>query len=315
MLNGNVIKKEVGTLLMNIRTIPKYLILIIAFFALQANSNDADKLKNAAKKAVKEGAVGIASSYLEKYFDVFELSIENPEDLSSASILVLKGLSDPDDIKNTVFTQGSLFLDAGRATLNLGLGYRRLVSDNKLLLGVNTFYDQEYPYRHGRASLGLEARTTVGEVNFNRYWATTSWQAGANGLDEHALGGVDLEIGIPLPYMNWATFYARAFKWDSVIRGGKDSIGNDLSFRAEVPVIPGLAIEAGHRQYSSNESSDNFVKFEYDVIQGFKKEKAPLFTSYAYKMSSMENQRLKKVRRENKIYKQFKSSTVTVKGF
>ena len=31
MLNGNVIKKEVGTLLMNIRTIPKYLILIIAF--------------------------------------------------------------------------------------------------------------------------------------------------------------------------------------------------------------------------------------------------------------------------------------------
>jgi hypothetical protein len=32
-------------------------------------------------------------------------------------------------------------------------------------------------------------------------------------------------------------------------------------------------------------------------------------------MASMEGQRLKKVRRENKIYKQMKSSTVTVKGF
>jgi len=287
----------------------------MVLFATQVNSVDADKLKSVAKEKLKNEAVGIASSYLEKYFDVFELSIDSPDDLSSASILVVKGLSDPDDIKNTWFTQGSVFVNAGRATLNLGLGYRRLMADDKLLLGVNTFYDQEYPYRHGRASLGLEARTTVGEVNFNRYWATTSWQAGDNDLDEQALGGVDLEVGIPLPYMNWATFYARTFKWHSVVRGEKDSIGNDLSFRAEVPVIPGLAIEAGHRQYSSNESSDNFMKFEYDLIQAFKKEKAPLFTSYAYKMASMEDRRLKKVRRENKIYKQFKSSTVTVKGF
>ena len=288
---------------------------MLLLFTTQVSSVDADKVKDAIKQSVKDEAVGIATSYFEKYFDVFELSIDSPDDLSSASILVVKGLSDPDDIKHTWFTQGSVFVDAGRATLNLGLGYRHLTADDKLLLGVNTFYDQEYPYRHGRASLGLEARTTVGEINFNRYWATTSWQAGQNGLDEHALGGLDLEIGIPLPYMNWATFYARAFKWHSVIKGEKDSIGNDLSFRAEVPVIPGLAIEAGHRQYSSNETSDNFLKIEYDLIQGAKKEKAPLFTSYAYKMGSMADQRLKKVRRENKIYKQMKSSTVSVKGF
>jgi len=293
----------------------KYLFFALFLFTTQVNSVDADKLKSAAKEKLKNEAVGIASSYLEKYFDVFELSIDSPDDLSSASILVVKGLSDPDDIKNTWFTQGSVFVNAGRATLNLGLGYRRLMADDKLLLGVNTFYDQEYPYRHGRASLGLEARTTVGEVNFNRYWATTGWQAGSNGLDEHALGGVDLEIGIPLPYMNWATFYARAFKWNTEMPGQKDSIGNDLSFRAEIPVIPGFSIEAGHRQYSSNETTDNFVKFEYDLIQASKKEKTSLFTSYAYKMDSMENQRFKKVRRENKIYKQFKSSTVTVKGF
>lgn len=300
---------------MRFKFVSRYLFIVLFAFTTQVNSVDADKLKSAAKEKLKNKAVGIASSYLEKYFDVFELSVDSPDDLSSASILVLKGLSDPDDIKNTWFTQGSVFVKAGRATLNLGLGYRRLMADEKLLLGVNTFYDQEYPYRHGRASLGLEARTTVGEINFNRYWATTSWQAGQNGLDEHALGGLDLEIGIPLPYMNWATFYARAFKWHSVIKGEKDSIGNDLSFRAEVPVIPGLAIEAGHRQYSSNETSDNFLKIEYDLIQAFKKEKAPLFTNYAYKMASMKDQRLKKVRRENRIYKQMKSSTVTVKGF
>jgi hypothetical protein len=290
-------------------------LFILLIFSTQVNSVDADKLKSAAKEKLKNKAVGITTSYLEKYFDVFELSIDSPDDLSSASILVVKGLSDPDDIKNTWFTQGSVFVNAGRATLNLGLGYRRLMADEKLLLGVNTFYDQEFPYRHGRASLGLEARTTVGEVNFNRYWATTGWQAGANNMKEHALGGVDLEIGMPLPYMNWATFYAKAFKFYSETPGVKDSIGNVLSFRAEVPVIPGFSIEAGQTQYSSDETTNNFVKLEYDLIQAFKKEKTPLLTNYAYKVASMSDQRLKKVRRENKIYKQMKSSTVTVKGF
>ena len=290
-------------------------LFILLIFSTQVNSVDADKLKSAAKEKLKNKAVGITTSYLEKYFDVFELSIDSPDDLSSASILVVKGLSDPDDIKNTWFTQGSVFVNAGRATLNLGLGYRRLMADEKLLLGVNTFYDQEFPYRHGRASLGLEARTTVGEVNFNRYWATTGWQAGANNMKEHALGGVDLEIGMPLPYINWATFYAKAFKFYSETPGVKDSIGNVLSFRAEVPVIPGFSIEAGQTQYSSDETTNNFVKLEYDLIQAFKKEKTPLLTNYAYKVASMSDQRLKKVRRENKIYKQMQSSTVTVKGF
>ena len=113
-----------------------YLILVLLLFTTQVSSVDADKVKDAIKQSVKDEAVGIATSYFEKYFDVFELSIDSPEDLSSASILVVKGLSDPDDIKNTWFTQGSVFVDAGRATLNLGLGYRHLTADEKLLLGV-----------------------------------------------------------------------------------------------------------------------------------------------------------------------------------
>ena len=139
----------------------KYLLLILVFFSVQVNSVDADKVKN----AIKNKAVGIAQSYFEKYFEVFELHVDSPDDLSSAGILVVKALSDPEDVENTIFTQMSTFVNAGRATVNLGLGYRRLVEDNKILLGINTFYDHEFPYRHGRASLGLEARTSVGEIN------------------------------------------------------------------------------------------------------------------------------------------------------
>ena len=69
-------------------------------------------------------------------------------------------LSDQEDIENTIFTQVSAFYTDNRTTLNAGLGYRRLVSDNTLMLGVNAFYDHEFPYDHGRYSIGLEARST-----------------------------------------------------------------------------------------------------------------------------------------------------------
>ena len=120
-----------------------------------------------------------------------------------SSVLVLAPLSDPDDVKNTFFTQISTFYTDNRTTVNLGLGYRRLVYDNKILLGVNGFHDHEFPYDHQRTSIGLEARTTVGEINYNRYWGVSDWKDGRGGNEERALSGMDIEGGFPLPYFNW----------------------------------------------------------------------------------------------------------------
>ena len=97
----------------------------------------------------------------------------------------------------------SAFYQDNRTTLNAGLGYRRLAFDNTLMLGVNAFYDHEFPYDHGRTSLGFEARTTMGEINANKYWATTKDKVGKQGFTERALDGYDIEGGIALPYMNW----------------------------------------------------------------------------------------------------------------
>ena len=92
-------------------------------------------------------------------------------DRVKGGVLVVRPLSDPSNITNTIFTQGSLyFSDEGRKTLNLGLGDRFLTLDNKLLLGANIFYDHEFPYDHGRTSLGLEAKSSVGEINYNKYF-------------------------------------------------------------------------------------------------------------------------------------------------
>jgi adhesin/invasin len=220
-------------------------------------------------------------------------------------------LSDPDDVINTFFTQDSIYHQDNRTTVNMGLGYRRLALDNKVLLGANAFYDHEFPYDHGRTSIGLEARSTVGEINFNQYWAATGWRNGANGLQEHALGGTDLEAGVPLPYMNWAKLYVRGFVWNAYA-GVADLKGNDVSLRAQVPLLQGLSIEAGHRNFN-NLPSEDFLKISYNLMSIMKPQAVqPLISQSAYSLSSMENKRYDKVRRENLIVKQKRNTSFTV---
>lgn len=278
---------------------------------------DTDTLKSQGINLLSNEAANHSKSFLEKYFPTVELwlGMGDPNQ-PTAGVLVVSPLSDPKDIKNTLFTQGSVYHFDDRTTVNLGLGYRRLEWDNKILLGVNGFYDHEFPYDHGRTSLGLEARTSVGEVNFNQYWGVTGWKMANTGYEERALGGTDLEVGVPLPYMNWAKVYGRGFIWNSV-DGVSNLKGNDISLRAQVPVLPGLAIEAGHRTYN-NLKDEDFLRITYNVMNfNAAKPSQPWISETAYQLASMEDRRYEKVRRENLIVKQKKNArfSVTVRGF
>ena len=161
-------------------------------------AGDVEGIEGKAISAATDQGVGFTQSFLEKYFPTVEISVEANDD-TTAGILVVAPLSDKEDIQNTIFTQVSAFYVDSRTTLNAGLGYRRLEFDNTLMLGVNAFYDHEFPYDHGRFSIGLEARTTVGEINANIYKAKTKWRRGEDGNQERALDGWDVEAGLPLP--------------------------------------------------------------------------------------------------------------------
>jgi len=279
---------------------------------LKVAQNGVDGLKSEAISSINSGAAGVTKSFLEKYFPTVEVQLDLfDKNKPTSSLLILSPLSDPDDVINTFFTQDSIYHQDNRTTVNMGLGYRRLALDNKVLLGANAFYDHEFPYDHGRTSIGLEVRSTVGEINFNQYWAATGWRNGANGLQEHALGGTDLEAGVPLPYMNWAKLYVRGFIWNAYA-GVADLKGNDVSLRAQVPLLQGLSIEAGHRNFN-NLPSEDFLKISYNLMSIMKPQAVqPLISQNAYSLSSMENKRFDKVRRENLIVKQKRNTSFTV---
>ncbi len=274
-----------------------------------------DGLVNEGKSYANEKGVGVTKSFLEKYFPTVELQVDMFDTKKTTSgILIVVPLSDPKDIKNTFFMQDSVYHNDNRTTVNLGLGYRRLEMDNKLLLGVNAFYDHEFPYDHGRASIGLEARTTMGEVNFNQYFATTGWKTIQGTNQEHALGGTDIEVGVPLPYMNWAKLYGRGCIWYGE-ENTKDLKGGDISLRAQVPGIPGFSVEGGRRLFSTTGYDDqSFLRVNLNITDLYAlKTTQPLFSDRAYSFDSMENQRYAKVRRENLIIKQ-KQGGIGVKG-
>ena len=271
----------------------------------QAGGKTANYLNTSAKNN--------AHTYLSNYFPTVEVQVDllnrnNP----STGVLVVMPLSSPEDSVNTIFNQSSVYHSDSRTTINIGLGYRRLMLNNKLLFGTNIFYDHEFPYHHKRYSLGLEAKTSVGQINYNQYFNGSNWKVGKSGVSERTLSGSDLEIGMPLPYMNWATVFVKQFRWDAV-DNVFDKKGNTVSLRAFIPVLPALEIEAGHTNHHRGKKDTNFINISYSIKHQNKKQL--WMSSEAYKLTDISHLRYSKVRRENKIYKQKNSNGVTTTGF
>lgn len=228
----------------------------------------------------------------------------------TGSILVVKPLSDINDNENILFTQGSLFLsDDSRETLNLGIGKRKLVNNDTLLIGANLFYDHELDYDHQRASVGIEAISSVGSFRLNQYYGLSGWTTGLDNVQEKALNGQDIEVGAPLPYLPWTNFSYRSFQWDGA-SGAADLKGDEISLEAKLPI--GLNIEVGKRSNDGVTEDNEFLKLTWTCCN--KNQEEISISDTAYNLTSVVDQKFAKVKRQNLIVKQ-KEMSLTVIGF
>tara|TARA_Y100001936_G_scaffold239334_1_gene272244 strand:+ start:6588 stop:7541 length:954 start_codon:yes stop_codon:yes gene_type:complete len=261
------------------------------------------------------------SWFTEEWFRTFvptaEIRLRLSDDLSPiGSALFLVPLFERSEINDLFFTQGSVSRFGSKTTTNIGMGYRRLVFDEKLLLGVNSFFDYEWPYNHSRTSVGTEIRTTVGEINFNYYWAMSGWKVGADGFEERALDGYDIELGMPLPYMPRTKLYGKIIEWTGQTGDFSESA---ISYSFEGEFYRGIILELGRRHYEDS-NNENFFAVRVnlvDLVLGPKR-KRPFFTKHAYQLASMSPHKYDKVRRENLIRKERRvlgNFSVTASGF
>ena len=270
---------------------------------LASNSDVTSSLKNTLSNKVDD----TVKAKVQEWLPNAEISIEGVSNgKPTIGILTVNPLYESEDLKDTIFNQASFYNNDDRQTLNLGLGYRRMTDDESWLLGVNAFYDHEFPYDHQRGSVGLEARSSVIEFNANKYYGISGWKTGESSLDEKALGGHDVEMGLALPYMPGSKLYHKQFTWNAE-NGVADLKGKTTSLAINGDVlIPGMGLEVGATDYETRSDVD-FVKLTFKYPPPTKTNK--LFSDVAYDFSSMKDERLNKVRRVNKIVIQKKSAS------
>ena len=275
------------------------LIIILVVFGFSAHALD-----------ITNKFMSNLNSYFSDKFPTAEIGLSTGvTNEVTGSILVVKPLSDPSDNENIKFTQGSLFLsDDDRETINLGFGHRKLVNDDNLLIGYNLFYDHELDYDHQRASIGIEAISSVGSLRANQYFGLSGWQTGLDNVNEKALDGNDVELGMPLPYMPWTNFYLRSFNWEGS-DGAADQEGDEISLEAK---LSGFNIEVGKRSHDGTTEDEEFLKLTWTCCN--KKDNEVGISDTAYNLTSVEDQKFAKVRRQNLIVKQ-KEMSLTVIGF
>ena len=282
----------------------KILIIILTFFI--STAVNAVDIKSEFISNVNE----YLTNSLGQNFETVEVALSSgTTNEVVGNILVVKPLSDINDEKNTLFTQGSIFLsDDSRKTINLGIGKRTLINDDTLLLGANLFYDHELDYDHQRASIGIEAISSVGSLRANQYYGLSGWQTGLDNVKEKALNGNDVELGAPLPYLPWANFYLRSFNWEGA-SGATDQKGDEMSLEAK---FSGFNIEVGKRSHDGTTKDNEFLRLTWTCCNN-NQEKIGI-SDTAYNLTSVADQRFTKVRRQNLIVKQ-KEMDLTVIGF
>ena len=284
-----------------------FFIFLSLFFITTSNAED---LKNKLTGKFTSNLNQYLNESLGEMFPTAEVGLTSGKTQKvKGHILVVKPLSDINDKENTLFTQGSIyFSDGNRETLNLGIGKRKLLNNDTLMLGANLFYDQELDYDHQRASLGIEAISSVASLRANQYYGLSGWETGVGGTQEKALYGNDIELGAPLPYLPWTNFYLRSFNWDGA-SGATDLKGDEMSLEAK---FSGFNIEVGKRSNDGTTEDNEFLRLTWTCCNN-NQEKIGI-SDKAYNLTSVADQRFVKVRRQNLIVKQ-KEMSLTVIGF
>lgn len=205
------------------------------------------------------------------------------------------------EIKELTYIQGSLASGENegdrRYTLNLGLGQRYLVEEERAIAGINLFMDYEGTSKHKRASLGLEYQRSNFSLNANKYYPITDKKV-IGDYTEEPLAGYDIKLTGQMPYAPWASIKGTHYYWDQTV--GDNINGNILG--VEIQLSPSTSFEFG-QENSNTQQRQSYgklsIKLPFDD-----NEKATNFTldDAPFRIAAiMDLTTLKTTERNNKI--------------
>ena len=248
---------------------------------------------NAATAAASEKISTFAKENFEniKYLD---FSIQGQEELKPTfSIMSVNEILKINS--GTIFNQSSFNNHDGDQTINIGFGTRKLISDNKVLLGSNIFYDHQFNNSHKRVGAGVEAVSSVFDVRGNYYNALSGRKNDKEGGIERALDGWDTQVDYHLPIKHDVSIFLNAFEFKNPENDSDyKETGNKMGLNAK---IGHFLVEAGYvNDNQENSSYFGNVKFVIDMGED-KIKKSKNFLEY----KDVSDKLYQPVKRENKI--------------
>ena len=211
------------------------------------------------------------SSFAQENFDsmkYLDFSIEAQEYLKPTfSIMSVNEIMKLDS--GTIFNQTSINTHDGDETINIGFGTRKLLNNNTLMLGANTFYDHQLIESHERVGAGAEAISSIFDVRANYYNAISERRKNSEGIIERAMDGWDLRGDYHLPIEPEVNLFITAFEFENPEQSSdfKDK-GNKFGLDAKVG---NFAIEGGYM--NDNQDKDAyFGSIKYVVKFGSNKQ-------------------------------------------
>ena len=158
--------------------------VLIYIISINSVSVSAELVKNKINEFSNETALAI-SNFAKNNFEnmkYLEFDIQIQEKLKpSFSIMSVTELLKIDS--GTVFNQTSLNTHDNDETVNIGFGYRKLLNDNKILIGSNIFYDHQFDLDHKRTGAGLEAISSIFDLRGNYYNALSGSKITSDGSE------------------------------------------------------------------------------------------------------------------------------------
>ena len=210
---------------------------------------------------------------------------------------------------SAIFNQNSLNLHNNDQTINLGIGHRTLLNDDKVIFGLNLFFDYAFDDSHQRNGAGLEVISSVLDLRSNIYDATSGIETVSSGKDEEAMDGWDMRLDYHLPIKANARLFAGLFEFENAagsfeVEGekyGLNIIGNNLD------------LEVGY--IDDNKTGDgSFANLRYVIPLGnsgtFSND-----TSNYFEYVSVADRLYEPVKRENKIKVVKTTLNVKASGF
>ena len=282
--------------MINHMSLKKFLYLLI--FTLIPFSSYADVKQNVLNSAAEKVSNMIPGE------GITEVSLnynDGDEDQINFSILGVRDIEKTDS--SNFFTQFSIMNSevngTNRIFTNIGLGNRVLTDDKSMMLGANVFFDTDLLEKHKRASLGIEAKAHMLDLNLNFYEALSNTIT-VDKTDEKVLRGHEFGIASQVPYMPWAKLHYTDYLWE------KDQASTDTEgkiYSLEMQVSPSISIE-GSLDESGNTGVDDETSFGIAFIYPPKENEPSAqdgLSKVAFEKRDMSKELSKKVRRNNKI--------------